>query len=188
MLKGQKTTPEIRLRMSLAKKGKSNGRLGYKHTEETKRKMSEKAKLKNFMKGRFGELNHNYGRKFSESVRSKMSLGVLQSYKDGRNAPWSGKTRLDMLKDSNYNWKGGITPLNSQIRNSLEYKLWRKAVFTRDDFTCIWCFKRGGILHADHIKEFYMYPELRFAIDNGRTLCKSCHLIRHSKHKYSPTC
>lgn len=73
-------------------------------------------------------------------------------------------------------WKGGITPINHKIRTSLEYKLWRESVFTRDNFTCIWCGdKTSGNLNADHIKPFAYFPELRFAIDNGRTLCIDCH-------------
>lgn len=77
-------------------------------------------------------------------------------------------------------WKGGITEINQKIRTTLEYRLWREAVFKRDNYTCVWCFAKNGngktvVLNADHIKQFAHYPELRFAIDNGRTLCKSCH-------------
>ena len=72
------------------------------------------------------------------------------------------------------NWKGGITPINFKIRNSLKYKKWRTKVFTRDNYTCINCKKVGGRLVADHIKPFCIYKELRFAIDNGRTLCIDC--------------
>jgi len=72
-------------------------------------------------------------------------------------------------------WKGGVTPINMLIRKSREYKLWRKTVFERDNYTCVWCNYKGGNLNADHIKPFSLYPKLRFLIDNGRTLCSPCH-------------
>ena len=66
------------------------------------------------------------------------------------------------------------------IRESNEYKEWRKSVFERDDYTCQKCFlrsKKGNqvYIEAHHLKPFALFPEERFAIDNGVTLCKSCH-------------
>ena len=90
------------------------------------------------------------------------------------------KMSLGKRGDKGTNWKGGIAPLNKVMRRSLEYRLWRESVFARDKYTCIWCGARNGNgieveLHPDHIKPFSLYPELRFAIDNGRTLCAECH-------------
>ena len=46
----------------------------------------------------------------------------------------------------------------------------------RDNFTCVECGdNKGGNLEADHIKPKYLFPELTFVIDNGRTLCVDCH-------------
>ncbi len=73
------------------------------------------------------------------------------------------------------NKTGWVTSINQRIRGSNEYKKWRKAVFERDDYTCQECNARGVELNADHIKEFAYYPELRFELSNGRTLCVPCH-------------
>ena len=69
----------------------------------------------------------------------------------------------------------GFTPEHERVRKSKDYAIWRDAVFMRDDYTCQECEQRGGTLNADHIKPFALYPELRLAIDNGRTLCVKCH-------------
>lgn len=71
----------------------------------------------------------------------------------------------------------GRTPMNKALRGSYQYRLWREAVFARDNWTCQGegCGKRGCYLEADHIKSWSKFPELRFAIDNGRTLCVPCH-------------
>lgn len=111
----------------------------------------------------------NTGKKRSEETRTKISVAHK-----GTKKPWAKPPVL--IGEKNHNWKGGITPINKKIRASLEYKLWRKSVFERDNYTCIWGGKEhGSKLHADHIKPFAYFPELRFAIDNGRTLCIECH-------------
>ncbi len=79
-----------------------------------------------------------------------------------------------------WNWKGGVSDEAHAIRTSAEYKEWCLNVFSRDDYTCQICNKRGGTtMHAHHIKSFVGYPALRLDIDNGVTLCSQCHTEKY---------
>ena len=65
--------------------------------------------------------------------------------------------------------------INRCIRYSKKMDDWRISVFQRDDYTCQECGERGGYLEAHHIKPFAYFPELRFELSNGMTLCRKCH-------------
>lgn len=64
-------------------------------------------------------------------------------------------------------------------RNTPEYKLWRQSVYKRDKFKCKKCglkmTRKGNRLNAHHIRSWANYPQLRYAVNNGITLCYACH-------------
>lgn len=78
-------------------------------------------------------------------------------------------------KENNGRWKGGLASPLQILRGCAAYKRWAKAIKNRDNWACILCGSTEK-LHADHIKSFTLFPELRFELTNGRTLCKSCHI------------
>jgi len=113
------------------------------------------------------------GKKFSKEHRQNISEA-----NKGQVKPWLSER---MSKENHWNWKGGVTPANHLLRTTPKYKFWRKQVYTRDFWTCQDCGKkcnRGNIV-AHHLKSFNDFPELRFIVSNGVTLCRSCHKKRH---------
>ena len=90
------------------------------------------------------------------------------------------------IGNKNPAWKGGITPTNFTIRNSKKYAEWRSRVFERDNYTCQKCRTRAGYINAHHIESFNNNPELRTEVNNGITLCKTCHEDFH--HQFGYTC
>ena len=83
--------------------------------------------------------------------------------------------RRNRKGEKSHLWQGGKTKRTGLIRASAQYSIWRKAVFERDDFTCLDCRQRGGKLAAHHKVPFSVAPELAFEISNGATLCWPCH-------------
>ncbi len=95
----------------------------------------------------------------------------------------SGKFTSERVNgENNYNWKGGISPINTKIRRSKKYNKWRDEIYKRDYFKCQMCGSKKDII-AHHIKNFADYPDLRFDVNNGMTLCRSCHLKLHRQER-----
>lgn len=175
-------TQEHKTKLSLAKQGKPSWNKGKPSPWTAERNRTSKGRTP-WNKGKTGI----FSEETIEKIR-KSSTGKPSSRKGKKLEPLSETHRKNISEslkgEKCYNWKGGITKENLAIRASLEYRLWRESVFKRDNFTCVWCGDKNGkgksvVLNADHIKRFADYPELRFAIDNGRTLCKPCHLTTY---------
>lgn len=160
--------------------GQASGRFHGKHTDETKRKISEKMKQKGChppwelspcsKKGYRRE--DIVGKEVAERIRQ-----AIIAYNEDRVVSQESRIKMSEAKrgERNPGWKGGVKTEREQIRNGFEIKAWKLAVFKRDNYMCQYCRVIGNGLHAHHLKEFASYPELRFDVNNGITLCVECH-------------
>lgn len=129
---------------------------GRKHSQKSRQAMSA-ARIGN--KNRLGKRHSIDSRIWMSHSRRALGLRgpAVPAYIDGKYAERQG------------------------LRKSREYLRWRLDVYRRDKFTCQECGAgRGGNLQAHHIKPFATFPELRFDVDNGITLCWECHDTKHA--------
>jgi len=68
-------------------------------------------------------------------------------------------------------------------RDTKEYREWHKSVIERDG-KCVICGSKKH-LHAHHLNHASYFPDQRFDINNGVTLCSSCHMNFHNNFKRS---
>lgn len=135
---------------------------------------------KKYVKGNKFRLGKNH----SQNTRDKISKA-----KKGKSPAWNKGLRGFNSGEKNNMWRGGITPIHNNIRNSADYKEWRKSIFERDIYTCQKCGKVGGYLEVHHkipfreiLKEFRIRTfkqalkcPILWDIDNGITYCTKCH-------------
>ena len=68
---------------------------------------------------------------------------------------------------------------------TLEYISWRKEVFERDNYTCQCCGdNKGGNLNAHHKNARNLFPNEKYDVNNGVTLCEKCHKEFHHIYGY----
>lgn len=81
-----------------------------------------------------------------------------------------------LRRDSNHpNWIGGLSNQIQLLRDTEEYKEWRRQVWMKDDYTCQECSERGGNLVAHHLVMVSEDLDLVYVVDNGLTMCIPCH-------------
>lgn len=82
------------------------------------------------------------------------------------------------------NWKMDKTDEERLIgRATPENWEWRHNVYCRDSFICQICgTNMSGVFNAHHLYNWADYPELRYDINNGVTLCENCHTLFHKEY------
>src|ERR1019366_2227199 len=160
---------------------------GYKHTEAT---------LKNMRKAQAGHPGYTLGMKHSEKMKDDM-----REIRMGKNNPFYGKKHkpetIEKIRQASLNssskTRKKISVANTGSNNGAwikdrtkvkphrnfsgtAYRNWAKQVKIRDNRTCkINNLECEGKVESHHILNWRDYPELRYEVNNGITLCHFHH-------------
>lgn len=123
----------------------------------------------------------------SEDIQNKLKNTLLEKYGVDNYSKTSMFREL-MRKENNPRYKDYVPKQKRTERKWPEYRDWRFAVFKRDNFTCQCCGdhnyegRHGSIcLEAHHLYNYADNKDKVFDLNNGITLCKSCHIKFHSQ-------
>ncbi|MDP3143567.1 MAG: hypothetical protein Q8N14_06525 [Candidatus Omnitrophota bacterium] len=158
--------------------GKKRPETGIKISKKLKGRVLDDEHRENIARAHIGSIGYWRGKK-----RPEIGM-MLKRINKGKKRSESFRRNLSLIhmREGSPNWKGGISKENHRIRDGIEFRLWREAVFARDNWTCQKYGTKGGKLNPHHIQNFAQYPELRFAIDNGITLSEKAHKEFHKKY------
>lgn len=150
------------------------------------------------------DLRHKRGKNFSGEKRYMLTALEDTGEKYGTNAIWLcqcdcgnyttvttnnfGTTKSCgclNFGEGHYCWNPNLTDEDRQLRKARTRKMknWSLDVFKKDNFTCQICESYKN-LNAHHLCSWDMYPELRYDINNGVTLCIHCHIAFHKRFGY----
>ena len=132
---------------------------------------------------------------FSKHVKLECLCDCGKVANVSRKALISGNTkscgclRLGQAGENHPNYNPNLTEEDRLRRHYYigggNQRSWSKQVMDRDNYTCQICGdNKGGNLNAHHLNGWNAFPEQRFDLDNGVTLCTDCHKEFHSEYGY----
>lgn len=133
------------------------------------------------------EFSHNaHGHRYWKSICDcgDGHVGTANALKSGH-IQSCGCLRADRVREAisgnkHPRWNSRLTDADREGRRITEdYRIWRTSVYERDKYKCNVCKQVGGKLNAHHLYSYANYPDLRFDLDNGITLCVICHKAFH---------
>ena len=148
----------------------NKGKSGYKlppFSDKHKRKISE------------NHSRHNLNKKMSEETKKKISKknkGHLVSTETRKNISMNSIGKR--TKEKSYQWIKDRTKLKKSEKKHLDgqYREWMFSIKNRDGWKCrLFNDDCSGRLESHHIFNWIEYPELRYILTNGITLCAFHH-------------
>ncbi len=146
---------------------------GFKHSKETKEKMSKKHK-------EIGSIPPNAkGKKRSEKSKIKYSLSKIGEKNPMKRKEVALKVSLAQKGEKSIRWQGGISfePYSIDWNKTL-----KRSIRERDRYTCQICGKpqEDNAHHVHHID----YNKKNCNPNNLITLCVSCHIKTNQNREY----
>lgn len=126
--------------------------------------------------------------KGTEGRKKLIDIMQTKTYKKKQSISKTGRNNgmYGMRGELHPRWdKNSCNEQRKRERKFYENTQWRKSVMKRDNYTCDCCRDRtGGNLVAHHLNGYNWDIENRTNVDNGVTLCDSCHKEFHKVYGY----
>lgn len=107
------------------------------------------------------------------------------NYRKGQKC--GGCRKLQFTGENNPNWNPDLTDQDRLELGRYEegYKSWARKVKHRDGYLCQCCKKKSsGKLVSHHLNSYSTHEHSRTDVDNGVTLCETCHKEFHATYGY----
>lgn len=165
--------------------GENNQFYGKKHTDKSKQKISS---------SKVGQVAWNKGIKTNsitfkcdwcgcELIRPKSAYDYRKNHFCSKECEGKWMIENKPKGENHPSWNFNKTNEEREKDRTLygeEYKHWRAEVYERDNYTCQCCGDdRGHNLNAHHLDGYNWCKEKRTEVDNGITLCETCHKEFH---------